>query len=82
MPEGCGRLLPATLTVGLHAHPLEGAWDGLWNGGAENPSVLGAARGQGIAEPAGELAPHGPIRHPENTSRLSPANIYPSRIAV
>jgi hypothetical protein len=46
-------------------------WAGGW--------VVGADR---EFEPAGELAPHGPIRHPENTSRLSPANIYPDRIAV
>src|SRR5580698_2954192 len=36
-------VLSATLTAGLYATSLEGAWNGSWNGGVENPSVLCAA---------------------------------------
>jgi hypothetical protein len=38
------------------SHSLEGAWNGSWNGGAENPSVLCAA----VALPCGIGAGSGP----------------------
>ena len=42
-PEhGMTVVLPATLIRGCMPYPLEGAWNASWNGGAEDPSVLGA----------------------------------------